>query len=63
VGAGGEGQAAHGHFEGALAGLVEAAELAQELGGEVRVNVAALVLDQVGTLDAGAQRHSRVVSP
>ena len=59
MGAGGEGQAAHGHLQGALARLVQAAELAQELGGEVRVGVAALVLDQAGGFDEGSHLGRR----
>ncbi len=54
VGAGAQAQPADGHFQRALAGLVEGAELAEKPGRDVGVVEAALVLEGVGTLDTPA---------
>jgi len=53
VGAGGEAEAADGHFEGALAGIVQRAGLAEEPRGQRRVQIAAGVLHAPGGFDAG----------
>jgi hypothetical protein len=51
VGPRGERQAAHGQFQGALARLVQPAQLAQQLGGKLCVVMAAMVLNLAGALD------------
>jgi len=54
VRAGGEAHAADGHFESALAGIVEGADFADGAGGHPGVVESASLLQGAGALDAGA---------
>ncbi len=59
VSSGGEAELAHGQLERALAGVVKAAELPQQLRGKLRVGVAALLLARAGGFDALAHGLAR----
>jgi hypothetical protein len=60
VGAGGEAHAADGHFEGALAGIVESADFADVAGGHAGVVESAGALYGAGLFDAGANLGRRL---
>ena len=60
VGAGGEAHASDGHFEGALAGIVESADFADIAGGHAGVVESAGALYGAGLLDAGADFGGRL---
>ena len=60
VGAGGEAHASDGHFEGALAGIVESADFADVAGGHAGVVESAGALYGAGLFDAGANLGRRL---